>query len=99
MDDPRQWHFVADINNSGLVTISDIWLLFKWLYFYPGDYLINFFVEQEPEIGRFLELSYSYYGGFLSGFISLFSWITAIAMVVTSFNKLDDWYVSNISRH
>ena len=35
----RQWDFNADMNSDGAVTISDLWLWGKWLYFYPGDLL------------------------------------------------------------
>lgn len=81
MYDPRQWSFVADMNYSGSVTISDIWLWFKWIYFYPGDGAVYFFVNKAPDIGRFLEMTYSDYGGLFSGVISFFLWLIALAVI------------------
>jgi hypothetical protein len=75
MYDPRQWNFVADMNNSGSVTISDVWLWFKWLYFYPGDGAIYALVNTVPWFGQFFEITYNSYGGILSGLISFFVWI------------------------
>jgi len=82
MYDLRQWAFVTDMNYSGSVTISDIWLWFKWLYFYPGDGFIYFLVNKFPALGRFLEITYSNYGGVLSGITSFFVWIIVALIIV-----------------
>ncbi len=71
----RVWKFVPDINYDGVVTISDVWLWFKWLFFYPGDGLIYLMITKTPKVAQFLEISYKNYGGILSGVISFFSWI------------------------
>lgn len=81
MYDPRQWSFLTDMNHSGSVTISDVWLWFKWLYFYPGDSLVYFLVNKVPEIGQFFEVSYASYGGVLSGVASFIVWIIAIGIL------------------
>ena len=70
MDNSRQWSFIADMNFDGLITISDIWLWVKWLYFYPGDFFISVLIEYLPFIATFLELSSGDYGGLGSGFFS-----------------------------
>jgi hypothetical protein len=77
MYDPRQWAFVADMNFSGSITISDVWLWFKWLYFYPGDGFVYFLFNKIPDVGHFFEITYSSYGGVLSGIVSFCVWITA----------------------
>lgn len=87
MFDPRQWNFVADMNYSGSVTISDVWLWFKWLYFYPGDGLVYFLVNKIPDIGRFFEITNSSYGGILSGVVSFFVWIIALGVLGVVSNK------------
>ena len=74
MIDPRQWTFVADMNANGSVTISDVWLWVKWLYFYPGDGLVYFFVNEVPKIGQFFEITYNSYNGVFSGIISFLFW-------------------------
>jgi hypothetical protein len=79
---PRQWTFVADMNHSGAVTISDVWLWFKWLYFYPGDGVVYFLIHQATDIGVFLEITSSSYGGILSGIISSLVWILVVVFLV-----------------
>ncbi|TLF45098.1 hypothetical protein FEI13_18445 [Halomonas urmiana] len=81
MYDPRQWTFVADMNYSGSVTISDIWLWFKWLYFYPGDGFVYFLVNKAASIGHFFEITYSSYGGVLSGVVSFFVWVFVLSVI------------------
>jgi len=77
IDDARQWLFVADMNHSGSVTISDIWLWFDWLYYWPGDSLIAMFMVI-PDVARFFELTYNDYGGHLSGIVSFIMWCGVI---------------------
>jgi len=81
MYDTRQWGFVTDMNYSGSVTISDVWLWFKWLYFYPGDGLVYFLVSKVPKIGQFFEITYNSYGGILSGVVSFFVWVIALGIL------------------
>ena len=64
----RLWTFQADMNGDGAVTVSDIWLWLKWLWFYPGDWILLQFGP--TKIGKFFELSPQDYGGRLSGFIT-----------------------------
>ena len=86
--DPRQWSFVADMNYSGAVTISDVWLWVKWLFFYPGDMSIYYLVNGARRIGQFLEVTYDDYGGFLSGWVSGCVWV----LVLTLIFMLADFY-------
>ncbi len=71
----RQWPFVADMNYSGSITISDIWLWMKWLYFYPGDGIIYIALKFLPDIARFFEITHAHYGGILSAIISVALWL------------------------
>ncbi len=90
MFDPRQWTFVADMNYSGSITISDVWLWFKWLYFYPGDGSVYFLVNVVPGFGQFLEITYNSYGGILSGIISFFGWIIFAFVIIETIKLFDD---------
>jgi hypothetical protein len=67
--DTRQWEFVADMSFDGFVTISDIGLWVKWLFYYPGDWVI-LKLSHNP-FGRFFEFSAADYGGVFSLLISL----------------------------
>ncbi|HSH49416.1 MAG TPA: hypothetical protein VK991_12600 [Halomonas sp.] len=75
MYDPRQWAFVADINHNGSITISDVWLWFKQLYFYPGGGLLYCIIHKTPQITAFFEITFSSYGGIFSGVISFLCWL------------------------
>jgi len=66
---------MADMNHSGSVTISDVWLWFKWLYFYPGDGFIYVMVSGLPSVANFFEITYGDHGGTLSKIISFLFWM------------------------
>ncbi|MHA1539298.1 MAG: hypothetical protein ACTSXQ_02355 [Alphaproteobacteria bacterium] len=66
----RNWNIVTDMNFDGIFTITDIWMLVKSLFYYPGDFILKLLID--TEFGAFLELNSNFYGGTLSGFISLF---------------------------
>ena len=89
MFDSRQWSFIADMNYSGSITIYDVWSWFKWLYFYPGDGFVYFLVNKFPGIGQFFEITYSSYGGVLSGVVSFFVWIIIISWIVGMISEFE----------
>jgi len=61
------------MNMDGLITITDVWSWFKWLSFYPGDYLVS--LIGPTAIGRFFEMSSASYGGGLSFLVSAVVWL------------------------
>lgn len=77
----RIWSFVADMNGDGAVTISDVWLWFKWLYFYPGDGFLFATEKWAPKLAQFFELSVATYSGGFSGVMSFFVWLFVLADV------------------
>jgi hypothetical protein len=87
MEAARLWVFKADMDFNGLVTISDTWLWFKWLFFYPGDFLI-LAIMKFGDIQTFLELSASTFGNWFSGIISFIFWLHPIVIVVLFLNFL-----------
>ena len=89
MFDPRQWGFVADMNYTGSITISDVSLWFKWLYFYPGDGLVYFSINRVPKFGQFFEISYNSYGGNVSGIVSFFVWIIVLGILAAILDNLE----------
>lgn len=76
----RQWPFIEDMNFDGTMTISDTFLWFKWLFFYPGDLFIKLIIDEFPEIASFFEVDYTNYVGMLSGTVSLFAWLCVIGV-------------------
>ena len=80
----RLWTFVPDMNFNGTITVSDCWLWFEWLFFYPGDFLIHLAFDRSSTLARFLELESPGYGGSLSGVPSLLFWIVLIKLLVAA---------------
>jgi len=72
-----RFDLVADLTGDGQFTISDIWHWLGWLFHCPGDGAIYLFVHHASSWARFLEISLSDYGGFLSGLLSVFAWMLA----------------------
>ena len=74
----RLWSFQMDMNWDGVVTISDIWLWIKWLYFYPGDGFLHIIITTSPSVATFFELTVNDFGGGLSGSFSFFTWFMVL---------------------
>ena len=71
----RLWYFSADMNADGAVTIADVWLWLQWLFFYPGDFIVNLAIHFGFfEVVDKLELTTHIYGGLLSGVLSALFW-------------------------
>jgi hypothetical protein len=77
----REWSFVADMNGDGIVTVSDVWLWVKWLFFYPGDLLLQLIMSYTPALATFFELAPSSFGGWGSGSISIFAWFVILLAI------------------
>jgi hypothetical protein len=60
------------MTGDGVITISDVWLWVKWLYFLPGDAAIAS-VGPTP-VGQFLEASPQSFGSVWSGTLSFVIW-------------------------
>ena len=80
----RLWFFEADMDQNGVITISDIWIWVQWLFFYPGDLLI-LGIMKFGDIHTFFELSSSTFGNWFSGIISFAFWFTNILGLVVFF--------------
>ena len=81
----RLWEFRADMNFDNMVTISDYWLWFKWLYFYPGDILLFNLVNTAPSFASFFELSVLDLSGGFSGVMSFVFWYVLLSIVARLF--------------
>lgn len=85
----RQWEFIADMDYNGAVTVSDVWLWVKWLYFLPGDFIIRIFLEENKlsNLSTFLEISVASYGGFWSGVVSFIIWFMLLNLILEVMQK------------
>ena len=79
----RLWAFHADMNRDGVITIADVWLWIKWLYFYPGDLVLS--LIGPTALGRFLEYSPSDYGGQTSSNIAFSFWLFFVVFIYSIF--------------
>lgn len=82
----RQWALVWDMNYDGVFSISDVWLWFKWLYFYPGD-LVMYVILQAPKLATFLEMTSDSFFGVASGVISGFVWLLLYVVIALQLDK------------
>lgn len=79
----RMWTFRADMNGDGIVNIADAWLWIKWLYLYPGDWLI--YLIGNTAAGRFLNLPAHSYGGELALGVSIVVWLCVADILLRLF--------------
>lgn len=69
------------MNYSGSVTISDVFLWLKWLYYYPGDLCLFALMKWFPDVANFMEISALSYGETLSSILSAIIWVIGIGIV------------------
>jgi hypothetical protein len=69
------------MHGDGVFTISDVWLMVKYVYFAPGDLLILSLMAENPKFAAFLELDASSLYGWKSGVISGIAWLIALSAV------------------
>ena len=79
----RMWTFRADMNGDGIVNIADVWLWIKWLYLYPGDWLV--YLIGNTAAGRFLNLLAQSYGGELALGVSVVVWLCVADILLRLF--------------
>jgi hypothetical protein len=58
----------ADLN----VTITNVWLWLKWLFYVPGDFIVAMFLNTGP--GALWDLSPASFGGWKSAVASVWAW-------------------------
>jgi hypothetical protein len=67
-----------DMNIDGAVTVSDVGLWFKRLFWLPGDYAIIAAMAWVPRVAQFLEIGPGSLAGLLSGVLSAIVWLMAL---------------------
>ncbi len=90
----ERWHLYFDMNRNGLFTISDVLRWFVWLFYFPGDFILQ--ILMEAHITRvFFELSAESYGNIGSLLLSVICWwicggptlvfLMALPVIITHF--------------
>jgi hypothetical protein len=75
-----RWHFAIDMNGDGVFTIDDVWLMVKYVYFAPGDWLV-FGHMADPDLPTLFELDSSWLYGWASGVISGLVWFIVLWII------------------
>ena len=81
------WTFIADMDGNYKITITDAKLWFSWLFFFPGDLIINW-TCLIPYVGEFLEISPRNYSGWISGIMSFYFWLCSIEWISKKLNLI-----------
>ena len=86
-----------DMNADGLFTYRDVGEWLAWLYFVPGEFIIDVLARTPGNI-RFFELSPASCHGSMSALISLPLWVLLllgligfIAVAAITYSDLMDW--------
>lgn len=66
---------LTQMSLSGGFTVTDVWILIKWLYFLPGDLLI--WALMQFQWATFWNVTAASYGGWGSGILSFVVWGSA----------------------
>lgn len=75
-----RWAFDLDMNHDGQVTISDIGILCRWIFFAPGDCILLGIMLKMPGFAAFLELTPQFLYGWWSAFLSLIAWVCVLPL-------------------
>jgi hypothetical protein len=75
-----RWNFTWDMNNDGVVTISDAWLWLKWVFFAPGDLLLLLLMKFGTGAAVSLQINPTDLSGWISGLLSAAIWLVFIAI-------------------
>ncbi|MDT3778457.1 tetratricopeptide repeat protein [Nitrospira sp. MA-1] len=71
----RKWNFARDIDGDGHFTIDDVTGWVGWLFYYPGDRVIQWLLSNEKvDTAHFFKITPQDYGGGLSFLFSLVGW-------------------------
>lgn len=76
-----RWIFEADMNADRVISISDVWLWMKWIYFAPGDFALLLLMSKAPRLAMFLEIDVFSIFGWLSGMLSAAFFIIVISVL------------------
>ena len=82
-----------DMNNNGIITISDVGYLFRELFHAPGMFLIN--LIQETRVGLFFEASYYKCRGSVMSTFSMLFWASFLLIIFMYGPPVKDWLLGN----
>lgn len=69
----------ADMNGDSIVTVSDLWMQFKTIWFMPSNFVVEK-VLGAPALAQFLEFNCSSGQGFIGGAASMIFWVVSVVI-------------------
>lgn len=89
MDDYCQrFHIVKDMNGDLVFTISDVWLMIKFIWLLPAKAVAGL-MQSSPEWAAFFEIACSTGESWGGGIFSLVGWFVILALVVGFLDAAD----------
>ena len=82
----ERFHFVKDMNGDFVFSISDVWLIVKFIWLLPAK-VVMYVVENQPAMATFFEIDCSTGESWGGGFFSLIAWIIVLTIVI--FGSMD----------
>lgn len=87
-----RWRWAQDLNGDGRITISEVWAWLGWLYYYPGDAMVNVYNGfLQSDLAKFFEMTPGFYGGRLSWWTSLAVWGFLFMGIVGQIEEFQEW--------
>lgn len=77
----NRFYFAKDMNGDFVFTISDVWLMIKFVWLLPAKIAMRI-VDSSPQLVTFLESNCNTGDSWGAGIFSLFAWFAAILMFI-----------------
>ena len=75
-----RFHLVIDMNGDGVFSISDVWLMLKFLWLLPAKVVVSLALAY-PGLATFFEINCSTGESWGGGIFSLVAWFFALLLI------------------
>lgn len=82
----ERFHIVKDMNGDGMFTISDVWLIIKFIWLLPTKAVVGM-AQNFPTLATFFEINCSMGESWGGGIFSLAAWFFALLLIVLGENS------------
>lgn len=76
-----RFYFAKDMNGDFVFTISDVWLMIKFVWLLPAKIAMTL-IESNPQLVTFLESNCTTGDSWGAGIFSLFAWFAVMVSVI-----------------
>ena len=89
----ERFHIVKDMNGDLVFSISDVWLIIKFIWLLPAKAVVGF-AHYQPKMAAFFEIDCSTGESWGGGIFSLFVWFVVLALIGWAQDALLESYSS-----